>query len=95
MPVNTANNELDRETYDFKLLSIDSKYCPFNEIKREDGIAIDFICNHGQFFIRILEKLLFESFEFKKNGISVCVKDYKNLYTSDIYGFNKDDSLQN
>ena len=82
MPVNAPNIELAWKAPYFKLLSVDNKFYSFDDIKGEKGTVIAFICNHCPFVIKIIERLVFESVELEKIGISTCaimsndVKEY-------------------
>ena len=89
MPVNAPNNELAWKAPDFKLLSVDNKYYSFNEIKGEKGIVIAFICNHCPFVLKTIERLVFESIELKKIGISTCA-----IMSNDVDEY-PEDSLDN
>ena len=72
MPVNATNDELSWKAPDFNLLSVDNKYYSFDQIKGEKGTVIAFICNHCPFVIKIIKRLVLESIELTKIGITTC-----------------------
>ena len=82
MPVNAPNEELSWKAPNFELLSVDNKYYSFNEIRGEKGTVIAFICNHCPYVLKIIKRLVLESIELKKIGITTCaimsndVKEY-------------------
>ena len=82
MSVNAPNDKLFWKAPDFRLLSVDNKNYSFDEIKGEKGTVVAFICNHCPFVIKIIERLVLESVELKKIGITTCaimsndVKEY-------------------
>lgn len=56
---------------DFKLKGADDKLYNMNEIKRENGLLVMFICNHCPFVRAIVDKLAVDCKELQKLGIGV------------------------
>jgi len=70
MPVNATNEYLNWKAPDFNLLSVDEKYYKFNDLKGKNGTVIFFICNHCPYVVELIERLVFETNELLKIGIS-------------------------
>jgi peroxiredoxin len=87
MPVNAPNDELSWKAPNFELLSVDNKYYSFNEIRGEKGTVIAFICNHCPYVLKIIKRLVLESIELKKIGITTCaiMSNDANKYPQDSF----------
>ena len=71
MPVNATNNNLGWQALDFNLLSTtNEQFFTLNDLRGKNGTVIAFICNHCPYVISIVERLVFESEELKKIGVS-------------------------
>ena len=87
MSVNAPNNELNWKAPDFKLLSVDDNYYTLDSLKGSSGTVIACICNHCPYVIKIAKRLVMESNELNKIGISTIaiMSNDVNEYPEDSF----------
>ena len=79
--------DFGKKAEDFKLKSINNKLVSLNDIKRDKATLIMFICNHCPYVKAIIEELVKDCNEMKKDGISsvaIMSNDTKN-YPEDSF----------
>ena len=79
--------DFGKKAEDFKLKSINNKLVSLNDIKGEKATLIMFICNHCPYVKAIIEDLIIDCKELKKEGvntIAIMSNDTKN-YPADSF----------
>ena len=87
MPIKASNEELNWIAPNFNLIGVDEEYYNLNDCKGKLGTFIAFICNHCPYVIKIIERLVYESKELEKIGVStvaIMSNDTKN-YPEDSF----------
>ena len=89
MSVNATNNHLGWQAFDFNLLSTNEEYFTLSDLKGKNGTVIAFICNHCPYVIEIADRLVSESTELKKIGVSTLA-----IMSNDVKSY-PEDSFKN
>ena len=88
MPVNAHNEIYPFVAPDFNAISVDDKQYRLKDLVGEKGFVIAFICNHCPYVIKIIQRLVFESNQLNKIGIStICIM------SNDVKSYPKDSLL--
>ena len=87
MSVNAPINNLGSLAPNFNLLSVNGNFYNLHNLKGKKGTVIAFICNHCPYVINIIERLVFESHELNKIGISTIgiMSNDVDTYPDDSY----------
>ena len=87
MSVNAPNEKLDWIAPKFSLISVDNKYYNLSELVGDNGTVVAFICNHCPYVIKIANRLVLESIELKKIGVSTIaiMSNDVNKYPEDSF----------
>ena len=89
MLVNASEEKLNFLAPNFNLLSTNNKYYKLADLKGINGTVIAFICNHCPYVIKIIERLVFESYQLKKIGVSTIA-----IMPNDVFSY-PEDSFEN
>ena len=81
----------------FKLLNIDKKIISLDEIKGINGTLVCFICNHCPYVKSIIHKLVRDTNDLKKYGVSsvAIMPNDVNYYPEDSFNKMIDFSISN
>ena len=81
----------------FELLNIDKSFVRLNDIKGKNGTLICFICNHCPYVKAIINKLVTDTNELQKYGISsvAIMPNDVNYYPEDSFNNMIDFSISN
>ena len=89
MSVNAPNKHLNWKAPDFNLLSINGNYYGLEDLIGKNGTVIAFICNHCPYVIKIIKRLVLESRELEKIGVSTIT-----IMPNDVISY-PEDSYEN
>ena len=68
-PLETPELEKNFIAPDFKLIGVDEKEYSIDDVKKENGLVVAFICNHCPYVKSIAKKIAMEAKELAKIGI--------------------------
>ena len=86
MPTNSTKINLGMKAAEFKLSSTDGNKISYASARKENGIAIAFICNHCPYVKDIISRLVSDFSSLKKLDVGVIAimsndpKVYKKLH---------------
>lgn len=75
------------QAVDFKLKATDGNFYSLQDVKGENGLVVMFICNHCPYVKAIIDKIVRDMAELKKNGIgaiAIMPNDVEN-YPEDSF----------
>ena len=90
----------DEKAHDFNLKGVDNKFYKLDNFLGKNGTLIMFICNHCPYVKAIIQELVEDIKDFKKNGIETVAimsndtKNYPEDSFENMFYFSKENNFE-